>query len=85
MICLTTWANGHAFYAQQEIFDVLYLLRAVASPADEIWPARRGARFSLEDETLVLAGGRGSGNGEQGARSKEQGTRCFWEIKRWAV
>ena len=28
--------GGHAFYAQQEIYDVLNLLRALVSPADEV-------------------------------------------------
>ncbi len=46
--------GGHAFYAQQEIFDVLNLLRSVVSPADEISLAGvlRSPFFSLEDETL---------------------------------
>ena len=46
--------GGHAFYAQQEIFDVLNLLRAVASTADEISLAGvlRSPFFSLADETL---------------------------------
>jgi ATP-dependent helicase/nuclease subunit A len=46
--------GGHAFYAQQEIFDVLNLLRAVASGADEISlaGALRSPFFSLADETL---------------------------------
>ncbi|HEY2414620.1 MAG TPA: UvrD-helicase domain-containing protein, partial [Pirellulaceae bacterium] len=54
--------GGHAFYAQQEIYDVLNLLRAVASPADEIALAGvlRSPFFSLADESLywlVEAGG----------------------------
>jgi ATP-dependent helicase/nuclease subunit A len=46
--------GGHAFYAQQEIYDVLNLLRAVASTADEISLAGvlRSPFFSLADETL---------------------------------
>ncbi len=46
--------GGHAFYAQQEIFDLLNLLRAVTSPSDGVSLAGvlRGAFFSLEDETL---------------------------------
>jgi ATP-dependent helicase/nuclease subunit A len=46
--------GGHAFYAQQEIYDVLNLLRAVASPADEIALAGvlRSPFFSLADESL---------------------------------
>jgi ATP-dependent helicase/nuclease subunit A len=46
--------GGHAFYAQQEIYDVLNLLRAVASPADEVSLAGvlRSPFFSLADETL---------------------------------
>ncbi|HEY3391799.1 MAG TPA: 3'-5' exonuclease, partial [Lacipirellulaceae bacterium] len=46
--------GGHAFYAQQEIYDVLNLLRAVASSADELSLAGvlRSPFFSLTDETL---------------------------------
>jgi ATP-dependent helicase/nuclease subunit A len=46
--------GGHAFYAQQEIYDVLNLLRAVASSADELSlaGALRSPLFSLQDETL---------------------------------
>lgn len=47
-------AGGHAFYSQQEIYDVLNLLRAVASTVDEIAlaGALRSPLFSLTDETL---------------------------------
>jgi ATP-dependent helicase/nuclease subunit A len=46
--------GGHAFYAQQEIYDVLNLLRAVTSAADEIALAGvlRSPFFSLTDESL---------------------------------
>jgi ATP-dependent helicase/nuclease subunit A len=46
--------GGYAFYAQQEIFDVLNLLRAVASAADEVSLAGvlRSPFFALADETL---------------------------------
>ncbi|MGD9632627.1 MAG: UvrD-helicase domain-containing protein [Pirellulales bacterium] len=46
--------GGHAYYSQQEIYDVLNLLRAVASEADEISLAGvlRSPFFALEDETL---------------------------------
>ena len=46
--------GGHAFYAQQEIFDLLNLLRAVVSPSDEISlaGALRSGLFALADETL---------------------------------
>jgi len=46
--------GGHAFYAQQEIFDVVNLLRAVQSPCDEVSlaGALRSPFFSLLDETL---------------------------------
>ncbi len=46
--------GGHAFYAQQEIFDLLNLLRAVANPNDEVSLAGvlRSPFFGLEDETL---------------------------------
>lgn len=46
--------GGHAFYSQQEIYDVLNLLRAVASSADEISLAGvlRSPFFALLDETL---------------------------------
>ena len=47
-------AGGHAFYAQQEIYDVLHLLRAIASAADELSlaGALRSPLFALQDETL---------------------------------
>ncbi|QDT74133.1 UvrD-helicase domain-containing protein [Lacipirellula limnantheis] len=47
-------AGGHAFYSQQEIYDVLNLFRAVASEVDEIAlaGALRSPLFSLADETL---------------------------------
>jgi len=46
--------GGHAFYAQQEIFDLLNLLRALESRCDEISlaGAMRSPFFSLSDETL---------------------------------
>ncbi len=59
-------AGGHTFYAQQEVFDVLNLLRSVDSLTDEVSlaGALRSPFFSLEDETLfwlVEAGGSLSG------------------------
>ena len=46
--------GGHAFYAQQEIYDVVNLLRALNGPADSISLAGvlRSPMFSLTDETL---------------------------------
>lgn len=46
--------GGHAFYTQQEVFDLLNLLRALASPADEVslLGVLRSPFFSLADETL---------------------------------
>ncbi len=46
--------GGHAFYAQQEIYDVVNLLRTLASPADEASLAGvlRSPMFGLLDETL---------------------------------
>ncbi|HUT10930.1 MAG TPA: UvrD-helicase domain-containing protein [Thermoguttaceae bacterium] len=46
--------GGHAFYAQQEIFDLLNLLRALDSPCDEVSlaGALRSPLFGLLDETL---------------------------------
>lgn len=46
--------GGHAFYAQQEIFDLLNLLRTLNSPADEVALAGvlRSPFFALDDETL---------------------------------
>ena len=46
--------GGHAFYAQQEVFDLLNLLRAVNSPCDEVSlaGALRSPLFGLFDETL---------------------------------
>ncbi len=46
--------GGHAFYAQQEIFDVLNLLRTIHSGSDLVSLAGvlRSGIFSLADETL---------------------------------
>ena len=46
--------GGHAFYAQQEIYDLLNLLRTLDSPGDEVSLAGvlRSPMFSLHDETL---------------------------------
>ncbi len=47
-------AGGHAFYAQQEIYDVLHVLRTIASPLDELSLAGvlRSPMFALTDESL---------------------------------
>ena len=47
-------AGGHAFYSQQEVYDILNLLRAVASMVDDIAlaGALRSPLFALADETL---------------------------------
>jgi ATP-dependent helicase/nuclease subunit A len=46
--------GGHAFYAQQEVFDLLQLLRSLTSRADDVSlvGALRSPFFSLADETL---------------------------------
>lgn len=46
--------GGHAFYSQQEVFDVLNLLRAVSSACDDVSlaGALRSPLFSLADESL---------------------------------
>ncbi len=46
--------GGHAFYAQQEIFDLLNLLRALASTSDTLSLAGvlRSPFFSLSDEAI---------------------------------
>ncbi len=48
--------GGSAFYAQQEIYDIVNLLRAVASPCDEVSLAGilRSPMFGLLDETLYF-------------------------------
>lgn len=50
--------GGHAFYAQQEIYDVVNLLRSLVSPADQIAlaGALRSPIFALDDETLYWLG-----------------------------
>ena len=50
--------GGHAFYTQQEIYDVLHLLRVVVSECDELSLAGvlRSPLFSLADETLFWLG-----------------------------
>ncbi|MCA9242081.1 MAG: UvrD-helicase domain-containing protein [Planctomycetales bacterium] len=47
--------GGHAFYSQQEVFDLLNLLRVVVSRCDEVSLAGvlRSPFFSLFDETLL--------------------------------
>ncbi|QDT68205.1 ATP-dependent helicase/nuclease subunit A [Planctomycetes bacterium MalM25] len=56
--------GGHAFYAQQEVYDVLNLLRAILSECDEIAlaGALRSPLFGLQDETLYLLTRRGGLN-----------------------
>ncbi len=46
--------GGHAFYAQQEIYDVLNLLRALQSPIDDVslTGVLRSPMFGLWDETI---------------------------------
>lgn len=46
--------GGHAFYAQQEVFDLLNLLRVLASTCDQVSMAGvlRSPFFGLTDETL---------------------------------
>ena len=46
--------GGHAFYAQQEIYDVVNLLRTLASPGDQVSliGVLRSPMFGLLDETL---------------------------------
>ncbi|MGL4511998.1 MAG: UvrD-helicase domain-containing protein [Lacipirellulaceae bacterium] len=53
--------GGHAFYSQQEVFDVANLLRAVASPSDEVAlvGALRSPLFGLADESLFWLARRG--------------------------
>ncbi len=55
--------GGHAFYAQQEIYDLVNLLRALNSPCDEVSlaGALRSPFFSLEDETLYWLAQHGEG------------------------
>ena len=50
--------GGAAFYAQQEVFDLLNLLRVLDSPRDEVALAGvlRSPFFSLADETLFWLG-----------------------------
>ncbi|MCC6494083.1 MAG: UvrD-helicase domain-containing protein, partial [Pirellulales bacterium] len=65
--------GGHAFYSQQEIYDVLNLLRAIASPVDEIAlaGALRSPIFSLQDETLFwLVNASASLNGALAAQQR---------------
>ncbi len=46
--------GGHAFYTQQEIYDILHLLRVIGSECDELSLAGvlRSPMFALADETL---------------------------------
>lgn len=53
--------GGHAFYTQQEVYDVLHLARSISSECDELSLAGvlRSPFFSLADETLLWLGGLG--------------------------
>ena len=55
--------GGHAFYAQQEIYDVANLLRSLANPGDEVSLAGvlRSPLFALLDETLFWLARQGKG------------------------
>ncbi|MEK6237176.1 MAG: PD-(D/E)XK nuclease family protein, partial [Planctomycetales bacterium] len=55
--------GGQAFYAQQEVYDVLNLLRALAIRSDEISLSGvlRSPFFNLPDETLYWLAERGGG------------------------
>ncbi|MGI9458311.1 MAG: 3'-5' exonuclease [Aeoliella sp.] len=55
--------GGHAFYSQQEVYDVLHLLRVIASRCDELSLAGvlRSPFFSLADETIFWLASRGRG------------------------
>ncbi len=46
--------GGHAFYAQQEVFDLMNLLRTLESPGDEVslLGVLRSPFFNLLDETI---------------------------------
>jgi ATP-dependent helicase/nuclease subunit A len=57
--------GGHAFYAQQEIFDLLNLLRALSCPCDQVSlaGALRSPFFSLLDETIFWLAGHPDGLG----------------------
>ncbi len=53
--------GGHAFYTQQEVYDLLHLLRSIASSCDELSLAGvlRSPFFSLADESLFWLTARG--------------------------
>ncbi len=68
--------GGHAFYAQQEIYDIVNLLRAISSPCDEVSLAGvlRSPMFGLLDETLYWLAKRKGGLSAgfwQGSRHSE--------------
>ncbi|TWT48544.1 UvrD-helicase domain-containing protein [Botrimarina hoheduenensis] len=54
--------GGQAFYSQQEVYDIVNLLRTVDSRVDEIatLAVLRSPLFALEDETLLRLGQQGS-------------------------
>ncbi len=55
--------GGQAFYAQQEIYDLLNLLRAIDSPCDEVSlvGVLRSPMFGLLDESLLWLAGHPEG------------------------
>ena len=57
--------GGKAFYAQQEIQDVVNVLSVIEDPLDAVAlaGALRGPFFGLSDEALFWLGGGGTGTG----------------------
>ncbi len=62
--------GGHAFYAQQEVFDLLNLLRSLARPNDEISlvGVLRSPFFSVADEAFLWLSHLGNGSLAEGLR-----------------
>jgi ATP-dependent helicase/nuclease subunit A len=58
--------GGHAFYSQQEVYDLLNLLRAIDVPADEVslLGVLRSPMFALDDETLFWLSRHSDGRGK---------------------
>jgi ATP-dependent helicase/nuclease subunit A len=55
--------GGQAFFAQQEVFDVVHLCRGVEDTGDDValLGVLRSPMFGLADDTLLMIGARGEG------------------------
>ena len=71
--------GGSAFYAQQEVRDVVSVLSVVEDPLDEVAlaGALRSPFFSLSDDSPLLAGAQVRGGTDRGSRASRRDRRAL--------